>query len=158
MAPPWGRRAKKLHCRLCKWEFYTCSIFFVRKSATVLKIFLHTEYVKFWSPSPRGATKNSELNACFFWLRLYSRKFLKIVKSYILGYCMWKLITYLEDQRNVAFMTSLSWYLKEPLKTQDAALAYIQIPHLICGYHQENKTKISFYECCDIIISTHLLK
>ncbi len=29
------------------------------------------DYVNFWSPSPRGAQKNLELNVCFFWNRLY---------------------------------------------------------------------------------------
>ena len=36
---PWGRGAKDSHSWLCKSEFYTCSIFFVSKSATILKIF-----------------------------------------------------------------------------------------------------------------------
>ncbi len=39
VAPPGGGGAKNLYARLHNWELYTCSIFAIKKSATVLKIF-----------------------------------------------------------------------------------------------------------------------
>ncbi len=74
--PPWGRGAKNSHGRLCKWEFYTCSISFVKN----LQLFFISYFAKraihgvnYQNTPPPGPQRKFGIKCAFLLTQTYGQ-------------------------------------------------------------------------------------